>query len=75
MKFLIALLTIASLARAELPVRAICEDHDGNIRAATLRGLSSINAAGSVSTMNFGIGTVANSLKGVCGFGSAIGVR
>ena len=26
MKFLIALLTIASLARAELPVRAICEE-------------------------------------------------
>jgi ligand-binding sensor domain-containing protein/signal transduction histidine kinase len=47
-------------------VRAICQDHNGNIRVATLRGLSSINPEGNVSTMNFGTNTVANSLKGVC---------
>ena len=47
-------------------VRAICQDHEGKIRVATGRGLSSINDAGDISTMNFGMGAVSNSLKGVC---------
>jgi two-component sensor histidine kinase len=47
-------------------VRAICQDHEGKIRVATGRGLSSINEEGNISTMNFGMGSVSNSLKGVC---------
>ena len=47
-------------------VRALCEDAHGNIGAATARGLSSINAEGAISTMNFGTNTTANSLKGAC---------
>jgi ligand-binding sensor domain-containing protein/two-component sensor histidine kinase len=47
-------------------VKAVCEDHEGNIRAATSRGLSSINSAGTISTINFGTNSVPNTLKGVC---------
>src|SRR4051794_3828839 len=34
-------------------VRAICEDQQGSIRVATMRGLSSLNRDGLVSTINF----------------------
>lgn len=47
-------------------VREMCQDHEGNIRVATLRGLSSITAGGNINTINFGTNTVGNSLKGVC---------
>src|ERR1051325_1165684 len=47
-------------------VKAICQDHKGNIRIATLRGLSSVNDDANISTTIFGTNTVANSLKGVC---------
>ncbi|MEY2428160.1 MAG: hypothetical protein QOJ40_1045 [Verrucomicrobiota bacterium] len=47
-------------------VRALWEDRQGAIRIATMRGLSSLNKEGNVSTLNFGLGTVGNALKSVC---------
>ncbi len=46
-------------------VRALCEDEHGNIRIATLRGLSSLNKDGIISTFNVAIGRTANALKNV----------
>jgi ligand-binding sensor domain-containing protein/signal transduction histidine kinase len=47
-------------------VRALCEDLQGSVRIATTRGLSRLGPDGSISTINFGLGTVANALKSVC---------
>ncbi len=47
-------------------VRALYEDQEGTIRVATTRGLSSLSSEGRISTINFGLGTVANALKSVC---------
>jgi ligand-binding sensor domain-containing protein/two-component sensor histidine kinase len=51
---------------ADNSVKALSVTSDGGVRIATRRGLCTLTAAGTISTMNFGIGTVANALKGVC---------
>jgi len=47
-------------------VKALFEDRQGTIRAATSRGLVGISRQGDISTMNFGLGTTANMLKSAC---------
>ena len=47
-------------------VKSLFEDRNGTIRAATSRGLSSITKEGSVSTLNFKLGTTFNILKSAC---------
>jgi ligand-binding sensor domain-containing protein/signal transduction histidine kinase len=47
-------------------VRALYEDPKGTLRIATSRGLSSLSPEGRMSTINFGLGTVANTIKSVC---------
>lgn len=51
---------------ADVSIRGLCEDRQGDIRIATRRGLSALSPDGSIRTMNFGLGTVANALKAVC---------
>jgi ligand-binding sensor domain-containing protein/signal transduction histidine kinase len=46
-------------------IRALCQDRQGAIRTATLRGLSSVDTEGNISTLNFGLGTFGNALKSV----------
>ena len=47
-------------------VKALYEDAGGILRVATVTGLVSVNAAGEVSTNNFGIGFVPGIWKAVC---------
>src|SRR5262245_50219122 len=47
-------------------VRTLYEDHQGAIRIATMRGLSSFNREGNISTIHFGLGSNTNALKSVC---------
>lgn len=47
-------------------IKALCEDAKGILRVATVTGLVSIDAAGLVSTNNFGLGAVGGILKAVC---------
>ena len=44
-------------------IRAICEDANGTLRVATRRGLSSLNADGSFSTVSLAAGMVGNALR------------
>jgi signal transduction histidine kinase/streptogramin lyase len=44
-------------------IRAICEDANGTLRVATRRGLSSLNADGSFSTISLAAGMVGNALR------------
>lgn len=47
-------------------IKALSEDAQGIIRIATVTGLVSVDAAGNVSTNNFGLGPVSGILKAVC---------
>jgi ligand-binding sensor domain-containing protein/signal transduction histidine kinase len=47
-------------------VRGLYESRQGIIRAATVRGLSSLDNNGVFNTINFQLGTTANALKSVC---------
>lgn len=51
---------------ADVSIRGLCEDHLGIIRIATRRRLSGLSPDGSISAINFGLGTAANALKAVC---------
>lgn len=51
---------------ADISIRGLWEDRQGVVRVATRRGLSGLGPNGSVGTINFGLGTVANTLKAVC---------
>jgi len=50
----------------DVSIRGVCEDRHGVIRIATRRGLSSLTRDDSISTINIGIGTIANALRSVC---------
>ena len=47
-------------------VWGLCEDRQGNLRIATIRGLSRLDKEGTISTFNIMLGKAANSLKFVC---------
>lgn len=51
---------------ADTSIRGLYQDRRGTIRIATRRGLSALTPEGTISTLNFGLGAVANALKSVC---------